>query len=134
MLSALLPRQCFFRLLFLSDLVLKEFAVGSVLVLAILLLEVLHAIHVVQRRVELMLLSLTRPLHVINLVVETLQRLLVHLANRFKRVGSFVNSVVINCERTLRAHEFRNGRVVVMRNFFAIQGHFNVRQLVQNAC
>ena len=122
-----------FPLLLFSDLVLNEFPVGSVLVLAILLLEVLHAVHVVQRRVELMLLSFTRLLHTIDLVVEPLQGLLVYLANRVERVVTFVNSVVVNCERSLRAHKFRNRRVVVFRDFFAIQGHLYVRKLVQNA-
>lgn len=90
-----------FPLLLLSDLVLKEFAIGSVLVFAILLFKVLHAVHIVQCRVELMLFSLTRPLHIINLVMESLQGLLIHLTDRFKRVSTLVNSVIVNCERTL---------------------------------
>lgn len=90
-----------FPLLLLSDLVLKEFAIGSVLVFAILLFKVLHAVHIVQCRVELMLFSLTRPLHIINLVMESLQGLLIHLTDRFKRVSTLVNSVIVYCERTL---------------------------------
>ena len=90
-----------FPLLLFSDLVLNEFPVGSVLVLAILLLEVLHAVHVVQRRVELMLFGFTRLLHTVDLVVESLQGLLVYLTDRVERVGTFMNSMVVNCERTL---------------------------------
>ena len=123
-----------FPLLLFSDLVLNEFPVGTVLVLAILLLEVLHAVHVVQRRVELMLFGFTRLLHTVDLVVESLQGLLVYLTDCVERVGTFMNSMIINCERTLRAHEFGNCRVVVLRDFFAVQGHLHVRKLIQNAC
>ena len=90
-----------FPLLLFSDLVLNEFPIGSVLVLAILLLEVLHAVHVVKCRVELMLFGFTRLLHTVDLVVESLQGLLVYLTDRVERVGTFMNSMVVNCERTL---------------------------------
>ena len=103
-----------FPLLLFCDLVLNELPVRPVLVLAILLLEVLHAVHVVQRRVELVLFRLARLLHAIDLVVESLQSLLVYLTDRVERVGTFVHSMVIHCERTLRAHEFGHRRVVIL--------------------
>lgn len=68
--------------LLLSDLVLQEFAVGTVLILAVLALEVLHSVHIVHCRVELVLLEFASFLDFIDLSVETVESLLVDFANR----------------------------------------------------
>lgn len=68
--------------LLLSDLVLQEFAVGTVLTLAVLALEVLHSVHIVHCRVELVLFGLASFLDFIDLSVETVESLLVDFANR----------------------------------------------------
>lgn len=119
-----------FPRLLLGDLGLEELAICSVLVLAILLLQILHLVHIVEGRVELMLFSFASLLNIVDLLVEALESLLVDFADRFERVGALVHPVVVNAERTLGAHEFRNGRVVVVRNSFAIEGHLDVRKLI----
>ena len=122
-----------FPRLLLGDLGLEELAIRPVLVLAILLLQILHLVHVVEGRVKLMLFSFTSLLDIVDLLVEALEGQLVNFADSFERVGALVHPVVVDAERTLRTHEFRNGRVVVVRNSFAIEGHFDVRKLIQDA-
>lgn len=112
---------------------MKELTVDSVLILAVLLLEVLHAIHVVHSRVELLLFGFTFLLNTVDLSIETVQSLFVDLSNRGIRVGSFVHTVIVDGEGTLRTHEFRNRCVVVVRNFLAIQGQLNIGKFIQNS-
>ena len=119
-----------FPRLLLGDLGLEELAIRPVLVLAILLLKILHLVHVVEGRVKLMLFGFASLLDIVDLLVEALEGLLVDFADGLERVGALVHPVVVDAERTLGPHEFRNGRMVVVRNSFAIEGHFDVRKLV----
>lgn len=61
-------------LLLLSHLVADEFYVSLVLLLTTLVLEAFHAVHVVDSRVKLIFLRFSLLLHVLNLLVVTLQR------------------------------------------------------------
>jgi len=81
----------------------------------------------------LFLLSLTSLLHTVYLIVKAHEGLLAHLADSVEGVFALVHTVVVDGEGTLRTHELRNRRVVVVTDLLTVQGHFNVRQLVQDA-
>ena len=106
------PLRCFLLLLF-GDLVANEFAVGPILLYLIDLLYLLHPIHVVDGRVELVLFLLAQALYLLYLLVESRQGLFVHSANHFVRPLALVLGVVIHGKWTLRAEEFRHRSVVL---------------------
>ena len=89
--------------LLLSDLAADEIDVGTVLVVAILRLDCLHAIHVVNGRVELTLLGLSQALDLRNFLVEPVQSLLAHDTHGFVRAVTLVGGMVVHGERALRA-------------------------------
>ena len=84
-----------------GDLVADEIAVRPVLLDAVLVLEGLLAVHVVDRGVELLLLSLTSLLNAVDFVVEATECLLVDSTNGFVTATALVSGVVVDCERTL---------------------------------
>mmetsp|Transcript_20328 Transcript_20328/g.27484 ORF Transcript_20328/g.27484 Transcript_20328/m.27484 type:complete len:376 (-) Transcript_20328:1275-2402(-) len=119
--------------LLLSDLVADVVAVGTVLLHTVLVFECLLSVHVVDSRVELLLLALSRLLNVVHVLVEAGQSLLVDVANRFITATALVGCVVVHREGALRAEELRHRGVVLVRNFLAIQSRFHLVHVLNNA-
>lgn len=116
-----------------GDLVADKVAVGTVLLEAVLVLEGLLAVHVVDCRVELGLLGLTPLLDALYLTVEATKSLLVDVTDGFITAITLVGGVVVNCEGALRAEELRHASVVLVRNFLAIQGRLDLFHLLNDA-
>ena len=116
-----------------GNLVADKLAVGTVLFDAVLVLEGLLAVHVVNCRVELRLLSLTPLLNTLYLTVEATESLLVDVTDGFITAISLVGGVVVNCEGALRAEELGYASVVLVRNFLAIEGRLDFFHLLNDA-
>lgn len=101
-------------------LVFKEIAVLAVLLLSVLCLQVLHTIHVVDGLVELLFLIFANLLYATYLLIETAEGLLVDSSDGFIRVCTFVSGMVVNCKRTVSAHEFGYRSMVIFRYFLAV--------------
>ena len=114
------------------DLILEELTVGRVLVHPILSLQVLDAVHVVYGGVELILLMLSYLLNVLRRLIISSESLLIHAANRFIRVSALVLSMVIDSERPIGQHEFGHSGVVLVRDLLAIEGTFNITDLLEH--
>ena len=112
--------------LLLHDLVLEELSILRILVLPVLRLQVLHPVHVLHGRVELILFVLPNLPYILRLFLVAGEGLLVDAAHGFVGVGPFVLGVVVDGEGPLRSHELRHGCVARIRDLLAIEGSFNV--------